>query len=95
VGGPENVTDSMLPQVVAGFLVLIIITEHQYKVVALHPRLPGQRYTTYCDPRLNYAQSLEVAFLLANKVGNQKKFRRGDSTATNASEPGVFSVHTG
>ena len=24
------------------------------------------RYTTYCDPRLNYAQSLEVAFLLAD-----------------------------
>jgi 3-deoxy-7-phosphoheptulonate synthase len=25
-----------------------------------------QKYTTTCDPRLNYAQSMEVAFLLAN-----------------------------
>lgn len=23
------------------------------------------RYTTYCDPRLNYAQSLELSFLIA------------------------------
>jgi len=26
------------------------------------------RYTTYCDPRLNYAQSLEIAFLIADFV---------------------------
>lgn len=25
-----------------------------------------QRYTTYCDPRLNYAQSLEIAFMISN-----------------------------
>jgi 3-deoxy-7-phosphoheptulonate synthase len=24
-----------------------------------------KNYTTYCDPRLNYAQSLEMAFLLS------------------------------
>jgi 3-deoxy-7-phosphoheptulonate synthase len=24
-----------------------------------------QRYQSYCDPRLNYAQSLELAFLLS------------------------------
>ena len=26
------------------------------------------RYTTYCDPRLNYAQSVEIAFLLAEHM---------------------------
>ena len=25
-----------------------------------------EHYTTYCDPRMNYSQSMEVAFLLAN-----------------------------
>jgi len=29
--------------------------------------LPIQ-YTSYCDPRLNYAQSMEVAFLLAQTL---------------------------
>eukprot|EP00993_Chasmostoma_nieuportense_P004035 NODE_4719_length_750_cov_20.569823_g4559_i0.p2 GENE.NODE_4719_length_750_cov_20.569823_g4559_i0~~NODE_4719_length_750_cov_20.569823_g4559_i0.p2 ORF type:complete len:149 (-),score=36.43 NODE_4719_length_750_cov_20.569823_g4559_i0:106-552(-) len=28
------------------------------------------RYTTYCDPRLNYAQSMEIAFLLANHLSS-------------------------
>ena len=27
-----------------------------------------QQYTTYCDPRMNYAQSMEVAFLLAKQL---------------------------
>lgn len=27
-----------------------------------------QTYETYCDPRLNYEQSLELAFLIARKV---------------------------
>ena len=31
------------------------------------------RYTTYCDPRLNYAQSMEVAFLLASALAEQNK----------------------
>jgi 3-deoxy-7-phosphoheptulonate synthase len=26
------------------------------------------RYTSYCDPRLNYSQSMEVAFLLAKHL---------------------------
>lgn len=29
-----------------------------------------ERYTTYCDPRLNYAQSMEVAFLIAAYLGD-------------------------
>ncbi len=28
-----------------------------------------QNYTSHCDPRLNYEQSLEIAFLLARKLG--------------------------
>ena len=27
-----------------------------------------QNYESYCDPRLNYAQSLEMAFLLARRL---------------------------
>lgn len=26
------------------------------------------KYTTFCDPRLNYSQSMEVAFLLAKAL---------------------------
>lgn len=33
-------------------------------------------YTSYCDPRLNYAQSMEVAFLLTRLLGQQKQSRR-------------------
>ncbi|RHY26616.1 hypothetical protein DYB32_007451 [Aphanomyces invadans] len=32
-----------------------------------------ERYTTMCDPRLNYSQSMEVAFLLAKYLKNQNK----------------------
>ena len=31
------------------------------------------RYTTYCDPRLNYAQSLEIAFLLADYMKQNRE----------------------
>merc|ERR1712178_23214 len=30
-------------------------------------------YETYCDPRLNYAQSVEAAFKVANEVYSNKK----------------------
>ena len=30
-------------------------------------------YETFCDPRLNYTQSLEIAFLLGNKLGSQNR----------------------
>ena len=29
-------------------------------------------YATYCDPRLNYAQSLEMAFIIAESLNNSK-----------------------
>ncbi len=33
----------------------------------------GERYRTYCDPRLNYAQSLEMAFLLARRLQQRRR----------------------
>ncbi|KAI9431448.1 DAHP synthetase [Lactarius psammicola] len=36
----------------------------------------GLRYQSFCDPRLNFEQSLDVAFLISNYFKNQ---RRGDS----------------
>jgi 3-deoxy-7-phosphoheptulonate synthase len=35
------------------------------------------RYTTLCDPRLNYAQSIEVAFRLAEHIVESKNVRPG------------------
>lgn len=35
------------------------------------------RYTTYCDPRLNYAQSMEVAFLIAQHLQQQQQQHQG------------------
>jgi len=36
----------------------------------------GLRYQSFCDPRLNFEQSLDVAFLISNHF---KKERRGQS----------------
>lgn len=33
----------------------------------------GNRYETFCDPRLNYTQSLDVAFLVAKKLKEEKE----------------------
>jgi len=30
------------------------------------------RYTTYCDPRLNYAQGMELAFLIAQYLADER-----------------------
>ena len=44
-----------------------------------------ERYTTYCDPRLNYAQGMELAFLIAHALesGSQigRSRRRAGSSA--------------
>jgi 3-deoxy-7-phosphoheptulonate synthase len=32
----------------------------------------GRSYETFCDPRLNYAQSLEMAFLLAKRLESRR-----------------------
>jgi len=34
-----------------------------------------ERYTTYCDPRLNYLQSMEISFLLADMLSQEKQRR--------------------
>jgi 3-deoxy-7-phosphoheptulonate synthase len=33
-------------------------------------------YSTYCDPRLNYTQSLDIAFSIAREVGNHVTHHR-------------------
>lgn len=42
----------------------------------------GLRYQTFCDPRLNFEQSLDLAFLVSDhfkKQGSKKKGGRNDS----------------
>ena len=41
------------------------VTECTGGAIGLEERDLGERYDTYCDPRLNYAQSIEMAFLIA------------------------------
>ena len=36
----------------------------------------SQRYHTHCDPRLNAAQSIELAFLLAEELNAEVMARR-------------------
>ena len=35
----------------------------------------GERYETHCDPRLNATQALELAFLVADHLKNERKVR--------------------
>ncbi|MBM3585245.1 MAG: 3-deoxy-7-phosphoheptulonate synthase class II [Alphaproteobacteria bacterium] len=37
----------------------------------------GDRYHTYCDPRLNASQALELAFLIAENLKREREARRG------------------
>ncbi|MBG75044.1 MAG: 3-deoxy-7-phosphoheptulonate synthase class II, partial [Erythrobacteraceae bacterium] len=37
------------------------------------------RYHTHCDPRLNAAQSLELAFLIAEMLNEEQAVRRADA----------------
>lgn len=39
------------------------------------------RYTTYCDPRLNYLQSMEVAFLLADLLRSKGRYSLSNTAA--------------
>jgi 3-deoxy-7-phosphoheptulonate synthase len=36
----------------------------------------SDRYNTYCDPRLNASQALELAFLVAEQVHAQRPYTR-------------------
>jgi 3-deoxy-7-phosphoheptulonate synthase len=38
--------------------------------------MPGWRYHTYCDPRLNAQQSLELAFLMARALKEERELLR-------------------
>lgn len=45
------------------------------------------RYHTHCDPRLNASQSLELAFLIAEML-REERTRRGTDTALQSTKPG-------
>lgn len=42
----------------------------------------ARNYKTHCDPRLNYEQSLDVAFILSEVIRAQRLGRSGDADAT-------------
>ena len=46
------------------------------------------RYTTYCDPRLNYAQGMELAFLIAQYLSDERKAKGGEDVPGLASGRG-------
>lgn len=52
------------------------VTECTGGAVAITDEALSDRYHTHCDPRLNAAQSLELAFLLAEMLNEELKDRR-------------------
>ncbi|MGI8942847.1 MAG: class II 3-deoxy-7-phosphoheptulonate synthase [Qipengyuania sp.] len=55
------------------------VTECVGGAVAITDEALGDRYHTHCDPRLNAAQSLELAFLLAEMLNAEEVQRRADA----------------
>ena len=55
------------------------VTECTGGAVAITNERLGDRYHTHCDPRLNAAQSLELAFLLAEKLNLEAQQRQADA----------------
>ncbi|MFA9200270.1 MAG: class II 3-deoxy-7-phosphoheptulonate synthase [Cypionkella sp.] len=55
------------------------VTECVGGAVAITDEALGDRYHTHCDPRLNAAQSLELAFLLAEMLNLEVGARRADA----------------
>ena len=53
------------------------------------------RYSTYCDPRLNYAQSLEMAFIIAESVSQSRLLWGGHGSGSGASSPPRKKAKTG
>jgi 3-deoxy-7-phosphoheptulonate synthase len=51
------------------------VTECTGGAVAITDAALGDRYHTHCDPRLNAAQSLELAFLLADMLNQEMSLR--------------------
>jgi len=52
------------------------VTECVGGVSAVTEATLADRYNTYCDPRLNASQALELAFLVAEEVHAQKPPRQ-------------------
>ena len=52
------------------------VTECVGGVSAVTEATLSDRYNTYCDPRLNASQALELAFLVAEEVHAQKPPRQ-------------------
>lgn len=55
------------------------VTECVGGAVAITDAGLGDRYHTHCDPRLNAAQSLELAFLIAEMLNREAAERRRDA----------------
>ena len=55
------------------------VTECVGGAVAITDDALSDRYHTHCDPRLNAAQSLELAFLLAEMINAEGEQRRADA----------------
>ena len=55
------------------------VTECVGGAVAITDDALSQRYHTHCDPRLNAAQSLELAFLLAEMLNDEALAREADA----------------
>lgn len=55
------------------------VTECVGGAVAITDAALGDRYHTHCDPRLNAAQSLELAFLIAEMLNAEHLVRRADA----------------
>ena len=45
------------------------VTECTGGAAGITPQDLDRNYETYCDPRLNYSQSLEMAFLISSMLG--------------------------
>ena len=55
------------------------VTECVGGAIAITDDALGDRYHTHCDPRLNAAQSLELAFLIAEMLNQEASDRRRDA----------------
>nr|WP_238401793.1 3-deoxy-7-phosphoheptulonate synthase class II [Altererythrobacter sp. C41] len=55
------------------------VTECTGGAIAITDETLGDRYHTHCDPRLNAAQSLELAFLLADMIRLEAGGRQADA----------------
>ena len=55
------------------------VTECTGGAVEITDEALGDRYRTHCDPRLNAAQSLELAFLIAETLNHEAEQRQSDA----------------